>query len=147
MMTATRDNVERWLVHEGLKFRYLKGDDIFRIVISSAGDRYEGVEVFEPRGQPGVIVVGRKCPFGPGQNARFLNMTAPEQHTVRERVASYCDSIGAVHRFLVEDGLNMVGVYIVIDAKERQNQSGFSESLPAVCEMADRLKVHLRRTV
>lgn len=148
MATAIQNSVERWLVHESLRFRYAKSDtDTFRAVITSPGGPDDGTEVFEPKNQPGVIVIGRKCPLNAGQNARFLAMTGQEQSKVRSRISEYCDSIGAVHRFLEENGLNMVGVYTVIDATERQNQSDFSESLGDTARMAGRLKDHLRRTV
>ena len=149
-MGSTQDNVERWLVHEGLRFKHHKKTDAdtFRIVISGPPDaRDVDTEIFEPARQRGVIVIGRRCPFGISQNVRFLDMTASEQDVIRERITSYCNSIGAVHRFLVENGLNMVGIYIVIDKEERQNQEDFSEALRDVMRMADQIKVHLRRTV
>lgn len=150
MASRIQNNVERWLVHEGLRFKYQKPDNdhAFRVVISGPPDvRDVDTEIFEPAGQPGVIVIGRRCPFGTGLNRRFLNMTASEQQRVRDRITEYCNSVGAVHRFLIDNGRNIVGVYIVIDSTDRQNQSDFSESLRHITSMSDQVKEHVRRSI
>lgn len=148
MTSRIQSNVERWLIHEGLRFKYQKPDDdhSFKVVISGPPDvRDMGTEIFEPVKQPGVIVVGRGCPFGTRLNQRFLNMTASEQQRVQERIAEYCNYVGAVHRFLIDSGRNIVGVYVVIDSADRQNQSDFSESLRQITRISDQVKEHIRR--
>ena len=150
MASRIQNDVERWLVHEGLRFKYQKPNDdhAFKAVISGPSDvRDIDTEIFEPAKQPGVIVVGRKCPFGTGLNQRFLNMTASEQQRVRDRITEYCTSVGAVHRFFTDNGRSIVGVYIVIDSADRQNQSDFSESLRHITRMSDQVKEHIRRAI
>ncbi len=151
MNSATRiqNNVERWLVHEGLKFKYQKHDDAtFKVIISGPPEIQDiDTEIFEPASQQGVIVVGKRCPFKTTQNQRYLNMTQDEQQKIQDRIAKYCDSVGAVHRFMMDNGRVMVGVYIVIDSQEMQNQSYFSESLRQTIQMADSVKEYMRRTI
>ena len=148
MTSRIQNNVERWLVHEGLRFKYQKPDHdhSFKVVISGPPDvRDIDTEIFEPAKQPDVIVVGRRCPFGTRLNQRFLNMTASEQQRVRERITEYCNYVGAVHRFLMDNGRSIVGVYVVIDSADRQNQSDFSESLRQITRISDQVKEHIRR--
>lgn len=150
MASLIQNSVERWLVHEGLKFKYQKpdGDHAFKVVISGPADvRDVDTEVFEPAKQLGVIVIGRRCPFGTSQNQRYLNMSESEQKKVQERIAEYCNYIGVVHRFLIESGRSMVCVYIVIDSKDKQNQSDFSESLQSITKISDTVKEYMRRNI
>lgn len=149
MASAMQNNTERWLVHEGLRFKYAGSDsDAFRFTISGPEDvRDINTEIFEPAGQPGIIVIGRKCPFGTRQNVRYQNMTESERQKVRERISAYCNSIGAVHRFSAEAGRETVGVYIVLDSEDRLNQMAFSDSLKQITEMSDGVKEYLMRTV
>ena len=148
--TNIQNNIERWLVHEGLKFKYQKHDTsaTFKVVISGPPDVQDiDTEVFEPASQQGVIVVGKKCLFSTARNQRFLTLTKSEQQRVQDRISEYCNSIGAVHRFLIDNGRHMVGVYVVIDSQEMQNQSYFSESLKKVATMSDGVKEYMRRTI
>ena len=146
--SKAQNDVERWLIHEGLRLKYQKDNDsTFKVIVSGPPDAQDvDTEIFEPAGQQGVIVVGRKCPFGTAQNQRYLAMSEAEQENVQERITEYCNSIGAVHRFLTESGRSIVGVYIVIDAADKQNQSYFSDSLRQVTKMADMVKEYIRRT-
>ena len=150
MASIIQNNVERWLVHEGLKFNYHKPDDnhAFKVVINGPAHVQDiDTEVFEPAKQLGVIVIGRKCPFGTNQNKRYLNMSESEQKKMQERIAEYCNSIGVVHRFLIENGRSIVGIYIVIDSKEKQNQVDFSEALRNITNISDTVKDHIRRNI
>lgn len=148
MVSKAQNDVERWLVHEGLRFKYSNttSEEVFKLVIKNPDGRDDDTEIFEPQKQPGVIVVGKKCPYTWNQNSRFLNMTQTEQDTAEARIVEYCQYLGVVHRFLTENGLRMVGVYAVLDTENRQNQDNFSDALGAVAEAKDRLREHLRRT-
>ena len=45
-----RDNVERWLIHEGLKFEDVKNpENTFEILVKHAGPAGVPVEIFEPK--------------------------------------------------------------------------------------------------
>lgn len=141
-----RDSVERWLVHEGLSFKDAKtDDDIFRIEIKHVGSFGNSVEIFEPSGQPGVLVLGSTCPLKNNQNARYLKLTEKERKIFMERIAEYCQSIRAVHRLLDDDGKKAIGVYIVLDKKEQINHEGFSSAVRDVTDMGDSMSRHMTR--
>ena len=56
-----RDNVERWLIHEGLKFEEMKNpENTFQIIVKHAGPAGVPVEIFEPKAQQGILVIGSK---------------------------------------------------------------------------------------
>ena len=56
-----RDNVERWMIHEGLSFEDVKNDEnSFQILVKHAGPAGIPVDIFEPKGQPGILVIGAK---------------------------------------------------------------------------------------
>ena len=56
-----RDNVERWLIHESLSFNSLKSEEnTFQILVKHAGQYGIPVDIFEPKAQSGILVVGAK---------------------------------------------------------------------------------------
>ncbi len=56
-----RDRVERWLIHESHSFEFVKNpENSFHIIVKHAGKAGSPVEIFEPKNQPGIIVVGSK---------------------------------------------------------------------------------------
>ena len=60
-MTTLRDNVERWLVHENYKFDEIKTDDEnFKMIIKNGDAFGNNLEIFEPKEQPNVLVLGIK---------------------------------------------------------------------------------------
>ena len=47
-----QDNIERWLIHEGLSFEETKNpDNSFQILVKHAGQYGIPVEIFEPKTQ------------------------------------------------------------------------------------------------
>ena len=75
-----RDNMERWLIHESHSFEFVKNpDNIFHILIKNAGKTGVPIEVFEPKKQPGVIVVGSKVVMKNNQIARYLGFSPEEK--------------------------------------------------------------------
>ncbi|KAF6241982.1 hypothetical protein C6988_10655, partial [Nitrosopumilus sp. b1] len=63
MSTRLRDNVERWLTHENYKFKNATTDeDSFRVSVKHIGSFGNTLEIFEPKNQPNVLVIGAKCP-------------------------------------------------------------------------------------
>ena len=58
-MSRLRDNVERWLIHENYDFNQSKADDAaFKIVINNSDGLGNDTEVFEPKGQKNILVIG-----------------------------------------------------------------------------------------
>ncbi|MDX1533702.1 MAG: DUF2299 family protein, partial [Nitrosopumilaceae archaeon] len=92
-----RDNVERWLTHENYKFKDVTTDeDSFRVLIKHTGSFGNNLEIFEPKNQPNVLVLGAKCPLKNNQNARYLRLSEAEQERFEKKVADYCYSIQAI---------------------------------------------------
>ena len=142
-----QDNVERWLTHENYKFKDVTTDeDSFRVLIKHAGSFGNNLEIFEPKNQPNVLVLGAKCPLKNNQNARYLKLTESEQERFEKKVADYCYSIQAIHRFLDENGKKIVGVYAVLDKEEHLNQVDFTQTIQKVVEMSDKTTQYLTKT-
>ena len=58
-MSRLRDNVERWLIHENYDFKQGKSDDAtFKIIINNSDGLGNDTEVFEPKGQENILVIG-----------------------------------------------------------------------------------------
>ncbi len=141
------DSVERWLVHENYSFKNAKTDeDSFRVLIRHIGSFGNRLEIFEPKTQPGVLVLGAKCPLKNNQNARYLKLTDSEKENFEEKVADYCQSIQAICKFSDEDGKKLVGVYAVLDKKEQLNQGDFGDAIKRVAEMSDKTAHYLMKT-
>ena len=142
-----RDNVERWLIHENYKFKDAKTDeDAFRVSIKHVGSFGNILEIFEPKNQPNVLVLGAKCPLKNNQNARYLKLTNEEKENFEKKVGEYCYSIQAIHKFLDENGKKIVGVYAVLDKEEQLNQGDFAETIQKVIEMSDKTTQYLMKT-
>lgn len=142
-----RDNVERWLTHENYKFKDIMTDeDSFRILIKHIGSFGNNLEIFEPKNQANVLVLGSKCPLKNNQNARYLKLTNYEKEKFENKVADYCQSIHAIHRFMDENGKKMVGVFAVLDKEEQLNQVDFTEAIQKVAEMSDKMTQYLMKT-
>ena len=139
-------DVERWLIHGGLSFKESsESDDAFRVMINQAGRYGISMEIFEPRAQPGVLVVGAKVAAKNNQTARYLAFSPDEKKKFEQRVGDFCRSIKAVNRNTVEDGRLKVGVYVVLDGKRIIQQDMF-DAIDAVSEMHEKTVVFLART-
>ena len=127
-MSRLRDNVERWLTHENYSFKLSNGDDVsFKMLIKNGDGLGNNIEVFEPKGQESILVIGVKVSFHHKLIRRFLELNETEQETIKTKIADFCYSIKAVHKFLDENGKKMVGVYIVLDKPEQLNQPFFMQ--------------------
>ena len=147
MVQNLRDAVERWLTHENYKFKSTTTrEDSFRITVSHVGSFGDAMEIFEPKSQPDVLVLGAKCSLRNSQNARFLKFSDQQKTGFEGRVAEYCKTIGAVHRFSDENGKKTVGVYAVLDRKEHLNQGDFVQTIQKVSEMSEKMARYLMKT-
>ena len=146
-MPGLRDNVERWLIHENYSFKKTKGDDTnFKFLINNGDGLGNNIEIFEPGQQENILVVGIKVEFKTKLIRRFLELNENEQEKIKSKIADFCYSIKAVHKFLDEDGKKKVGVYIVLDKQEQLNQSFFMETLQNVIEMSEKTNRFLMKT-
>ena len=139
IMSGLRDSVERWLIHENYSFKSSNSDDTsFKILIKNGDGLGNNIEVFEPKGQENILVIGVKVSFHHKLIRRFLELNETEQEKIKTKVANFCYSIKAVHKFLDENGKKMVGVYIVLDKPEQLNQPFFIKTLQEIIEMSEK---------
>lgn len=142
-----RDNVERWLIHEGLKFEEVKNpENIFEILVKHAGPAGVPVEIFEPRGQQGILVIGSKINMKNNQIARYLGFSEAEKEKFEKKVSDYCYSIQAINKNTTEDGKRKIGVYVVLDKEESINQQGMFDAIDRVSEMHEKTARFLMKT-
>ena len=142
-----RDNVERWIIHEGLSFEEIKTpENNFQILVKHAGQYGIPVEVFEPKGQPGILVIGAKVVMKNNQIARYLGFSQEEKEKFEKKVTDFCYSIQAINKIITEDGKQKVGVYVVLDDKENINQQTMLEALDSVSEKYDKTARFLLKT-
>ena len=138
-MSHLRDNVERWLVHENYGFKEAKSNDTaFKILIKNSDGLGNDTEVFEPKGQENILVIGIKISLKTKQQIRFRELNETEQENFKQKIDDFCYSIKAIHKFLDEDGKKMVGIYIVLDEQEQLNQISFFKTLEEITEMSEK---------
>ena len=142
-----RDNVERWVIHEGLSFDEVKNpENNFQILVKHAGQSGIPIDVFEPKGQPGILVIGAKVVMKNNQIARYLGFSAEEKEKFEKKVSDYCNSIQVINKIITEDGKQKVGVYVVMDDKENINQQTMLEAIDNVSEKYDKTSRFLLKT-
>ena len=79
-----RDNMERWLIHEGHSFDEIKNlENSFQILVKHAGQYDIPVEIFEPKAQPGIIVIGAKVIMKTKQISRYMGFNADEKKDLK----------------------------------------------------------------
>ena len=139
IMSGLIDSVERWLIHENYPFKSSTSDDTsFKILIKNGDGLGNNIEVFEPKGQENILVTGVKVSFHHKLIRRFLELNETEQEKIKTKIADFCYSIKAVHKFLDENGKKMVGIYIVLDKPEQLNQPFFIKTLEEIIEMSEK---------
>lgn len=142
-----RDNVERWLIHESLSFEDIKSsDNSFHILVKHAGQFGIPIEVFEPKAQPGVLVVGAKVIMKNNQISRYLGFNEDEKARFEKKVGDFCYSIQAINKMMAEDGKQKIGVFVVLDNKTEINQQTFLDAIDRVSEMHEKTARFLLKT-
>ena len=146
-ISKMKDNVERWLIHESHSFESVKNDEnSFNILVKHAGPYGIPVEIFEPKSQPGVIVIGAKVIMKNNQIARYLGFNNEEKAKFEKKVADFCNSIQAINRVITEDGKQKVGVFVVLDDKENINQQTVFDAINRVSEIYEKTARFLMKT-
>lgn len=142
-----RDSVERWIIHEGLSFEEIKNpENIFQILVKHASKYDVSVEIFEPKKQPGILVIGSKIVMKNNQIERYLGFSAEEKEKFEKKVNDFCYSIQAINKIITEDGKQKVAVYVVMDDKENINQQTMLEAIDSVSEKHDKTSRFLMKT-
>ena len=146
-MSRMRDSVERWIIHEGLSFEEIKNpENIFQVLVKHAGPYGIPVDVFEPKGQSGILVIGAKVIMKNSQIARYLGFNAEEKEKFEKKIADFCYSIQAINKVITEDGKQKVGVYVVLDDKENINQQTMLDAIDKVSEIHEKTSRFLLKT-
>ena len=148
-MSATKmqDNVERWLIHEGHSFEEIKNlDNSFQILVKHAGQYGIPAEIFEPKAQLGILVIGSKVIMKNKQIARYLRFNEEEKGIFKKKVSDFCNSIHAINKIITEDGKQKIGLYVVLDDKENINQQTVFDAIDRVSEMHEKAARFLMKT-
>ena len=135
-MSNLRDSVERWLVQDGYSITETKTEDNFKIIIENIDAFSNDLEIFEPKQQPNVLVIGVRIPLKGKQMMRYRQLNQKEKENFEKKMTDFCYSIQAINKFFDEDGMKKVGVYIVLDKKEQLNQPSFISTLPKIIEVS-----------
>jgi len=112
-------------------------DDTFKFIIKNGDGLGNNIEIFEPNQQEGILVVGVKVELKTKLITRFLELNETEQEKIKTKIADFCYSIKAIHKFLDEDGKKKAGIYIVLDKQEQLNQEFFMKTLENIIEMSE----------
>ena len=142
-----RDNVERWLTHESHSFEFVKNpENVFHVLVKHAGEAGAPVEIFEPKKQPGIVVVGSKVVMKNSQISRYLGFSPDEKEKFEKKIGDYCYSLQAIHKVIEEDGKQKIGVYAVLDGKVYVNQQILFDTINRVSEMHEKTARFLLKT-
>ena len=142
-----RDNVERWLIHESLPFNQIKNEEnSFQILVKHAGQFGIPVEIFEPKAQLGILVIGAKIEMKNNQIIRYRGFNEEEKAKFANKVLDFCNSIEAISKIITEDGKQKVAVYVVLDNKENINQQAMFDAIDAVSEKHEKTSRFLLKT-
>jgi len=146
-ISKMKENVERWLTHESHSFESIKNpENSFQILVKHAGPYGIPMEIFEPKSQPGVIVLGAKVIMKNNQISRYLGFNTEEKAKFEKKVAEFCYSIQAINKIITEDGKQKIGVYVVLDDKENINQQTMFEAMNKVSEKHEKTSQFLMKT-
>ncbi|MFQ5497963.1 MAG: DUF2299 family protein [Nitrosopumilus sp.] len=147
MSSRMRDNVERWIIHEGSSFEEVKNtENSFQVLIKHAGPFGIPIDVFEPKAQPGILVIGAKVVMKNNQISRYLGFNESEKERFEKKVSDFCYSIQAINKFITEDGKQKIGVYVVLDDKENINQQSMFDAIDSVSEKYEKTSRFLMKT-
>ena len=146
-VSKMRDDVERWLIHESLSFEEIKNsENTFHILVKHAGQYGIPIEIFEPKVQQGILVIGAKVIMKNNQIARYLGFSKEEKEQFEKKVSDFCYSIQAINKNSTEDGKQKIGVYVVLDNKENINQQTVFDAIDRVSEMHEKTARFLLKT-
>ena len=146
-MSRMRDSVERWLIHESLSFNSVKSEEnSFQILVKHAGQYGIPVDIFEPKAQLGILVVGAKVEMKNNQIIRYRGFTDEEKSKFSDKLSDFCNSIEAISKIINEDGKQKVAVYVVLDDKENINQQTMLDAIDSLSEKHERTSRFLLKT-
>jgi len=107
-MNNLHDSVERWLVQDGRSVIETKTEDYFKIIIKNIDAFSNNLEIFEPKQQDNVLVIGVKIPLKGKQMMRYRQLNEKEKENFEKKMTDFCSSIQAISKFFDEDGMKKV---------------------------------------
>ena len=142
-----RDNVERWLIHESLPFNQVKNEEnLFQILVKHAGLYGIPIEIFEPKAQLGILVLGVKIEMKNNQIIRYREFNQEEKAKFANKVSDFCNSIEAISKIITEDGKQKIAIYVVLDDKENINQQAMFNAIDSISEKHEKTSTFLLKT-
>lgn len=142
-----RNNVERWLIQDNYSFKEIVSqDENFIMHIKHVGSFANSMEIFEPKKQQNVLVIGVQVTLKNNQNARYLKLNDEQKINFEKKVAEFSNSIQAIHKFSYVDGKKKIGIYAVLDKEEQLNQPYFQQTIQKVADMSDKMNHFLMKT-
>ncbi len=142
-----RDNVERWLIHESMSFEGVKStENSFQVLVKHAGPYGIPVDIFEPKTQLGILVIGAKIPLKNNQIIRYRGFNEEEKAKFANKILEFCNSIEAISKIIVEDGKQKVSVFVVLDDKENINQQTMFDAIDRVSDKHEKTSRFLLKT-
>ena len=102
-MNNLHDSVERWLVQEGYSIIETKTEDNFKIIVKNIDAFSNDLEIFEPKQQDNVLVIGVKIPLKGKQMMRYRQLNQKEKENFEKKITDFCYSIQVINKFFDED--------------------------------------------
>ena len=84
-MSNLHDSVERWLVQEGYSITETKTEDNFKIIVKNIDAFSNNLEIFEPKEQTNVLVIGAKIPLKSKQMIRYRQLNQKEKENFEKK--------------------------------------------------------------
>ncbi len=91
-MNDLHESVERWLVQENYSFNETKTEENFKIIIKNGDAFGNNLEIFEPKQQANVLVIGVKIPLKGKQMMRYRILNQKEQENFEKKMTDFCYS-------------------------------------------------------
>jgi len=146
-VSRMRDNVERWLIHESLSFNPVESEEnSFQILVKHAGPYGIPMEIFEPKSQLGILVIGAKIEMKNNQIIRYRGFNDEEKNKFANKISDFCNSVQAINKIITEDGKQKVAVYVVLDDKENINQQTMFDAIDSLSEKHEKTSRFLLKT-
>ena len=102
-MSNLHEDVQRWLIQENYSFDEAETEeDNFKIIIKNVDTFGNNLEIFEPKQQANILVIGIKVSLKNNQMMRFLKLNKKEKENFEKKITDFCYSIKAITNFLMK---------------------------------------------
>jgi len=85
-MSNLHDSVERWLVQDGYPVTETKTEDNFKIIVKNIDAFSNNLEIFEPKQQANVLVIGVKIPLKSKHMIRYHQLNQKEKENFEKKI-------------------------------------------------------------